>query len=78
MGLECLKGTGQWSGDPACLWIPGLTGLQGWTSRTEIMHVWVPGLAGLKGAGLQTGYCAGLCRPGGHGPVERRSCVCVF
>jgi hypothetical protein len=27
MGLACLKGTGQRSGDPACLWIPGLTGL---------------------------------------------------
>jgi hypothetical protein len=27
MGLACLKGAGQWSGDPECLWIPGLTGL---------------------------------------------------
>jgi hypothetical protein len=25
----CLKGIGQWSGDPVCLWIPGLTGLEG-------------------------------------------------
>jgi hypothetical protein len=29
VGLACLKGTGQLSRDPACLWIPGLTDLGG-------------------------------------------------
>jgi hypothetical protein len=38
--------------------------------------VWIPGLAGLRGSGLQSGYCAGLYRPGEHDPAERRSCVC--
>jgi hypothetical protein len=30
----------------------------------------VPGLAGLKGPGLQSEYCAGLCRSWVHGPAE--------
>jgi hypothetical protein len=29
MGLACLKGADWWSGDPTCLWIPGLTCLSG-------------------------------------------------
>jgi hypothetical protein len=29
VGFACLKGAGQPSGDPACLWILGLTGLGG-------------------------------------------------
>jgi hypothetical protein len=57
------------------LWLDRLGGV--WPSRTEILRVWVPGLAGLRGAGLQNGYFASLCRTGGHGPVEQRSCVCV-
>jgi hypothetical protein len=34
-----------------------------------------PSLAGLRGAGLGSGYCAGLCKPGECGPVEQRSYV---
>jgi hypothetical protein len=81
VGLTCLKGVGQWSGDPVCLWIAGLADFRG-TIPTEILqacagmrgrqhskdlHLWIPGLAGLRGAGLWSGYCASLCRPG---PVE--------
>jgi hypothetical protein len=53
-------------------------GLRVWPGGAEIMHVWIPGLAGLRGAGLQSGYCVGLCRPGwgGYGSAERRLCVC--
>jgi hypothetical protein len=40
----------------------------------EIVSVWAPGLAGLRGTGLQSEYCAGLCRPWWRGPAERRSC----
>jgi hypothetical protein len=47
------------------------------SSRTDSMCVWVPSLSGLRGTGLHSGYCAGLYRPGGHNPVERRSWVCV-
>jgi hypothetical protein len=61
MGLECLKGTGQWSGDPACLWIPGLNGLGG-----AVQQNGDPQLGRLRGTGLWSRYCAGLCRPGGH------------
>jgi hypothetical protein len=42
MGLACLKGAGRWSGDPACLWIPGLTGLGDAMEQFEILCVWVP------------------------------------
>jgi hypothetical protein len=77
MGLACLKGTGWWSGDPGCLWIPGLTGLGGVVQQTEILGMWIPCLAGLRGTGLWSGYCAHLCRPGGHSPAEWRSCMCV-
>jgi hypothetical protein len=38
-----------------------------WSSGTEIVRVWVPSLAGLRGTGLWSEYCAGLCRPVGHG-----------
>jgi hypothetical protein len=34
------------------------------------------GLTGLGGMAQQSGGCAGLCRPGGRGPVEQRLCVC--
>jgi hypothetical protein len=37
--------------------------------------VWMAVLAGLRSAGRQSGDCAGLYRPEGHGPAERRSCV---
>jgi hypothetical protein len=32
--------------------------------------VWFPSFAGLRGTGLRSEYCAGLCRPWGHGPAE--------
>jgi hypothetical protein len=35
-----------------------------------MVGVWVLCLAGLRGTGLWSGYCIGLCRPWGHGPVE--------
>jgi hypothetical protein len=35
------------------------------------MCVWVPGLAGLRGTGLQSEYCALLCRLSGHGWQNR-------
>jgi hypothetical protein len=76
MGLVCLKGTGWQSGDPTCLWIPDLTGLGGQLSGMESTRVWLPGWAGLRCTGLQSGYCAGLCRPWGHGPAEiMQACV---
>jgi hypothetical protein len=80
--LACLKCTGQQSGDPACLWIPSLTGLGmcgPGEQRLCVCWGWggVPSLAGLRGTGLQSEYYAGLCRPWGHGPVEQRSCVFV-
>jgi hypothetical protein len=43
------------------------------SSRMEIIRVWVPGLAGLRGTGLQSEYCAGLCRLWEHDWAEQRS-----
>jgi hypothetical protein len=48
MGLACLKGAGQKSGDPVCLWIAGLAGFRG-TVPVEIVQA----CAGLRGAAQQ-------------------------
>jgi hypothetical protein len=40
VSLACLKDTGQQSGDPACLWIPGLTGLEGHGAAEQRSCVW--------------------------------------
>jgi hypothetical protein len=44
--------------------------------RAEIVCVLIPSLAGLRGTGLQSGYHAGLCKPGGAPQWNRdRGCV---
>jgi hypothetical protein len=63
MGLACLKGTGQWSGDPAFLWIPGLTGLGGMAQWKGNLHVCISSAAGLGyvcGRAEIVQACAGL------------------
>jgi hypothetical protein len=57
-------------------WLDRLVGAL--SSRMEIMGVWVPGMAGVRGTGLLSEYCAGLCRPLGHGPAGWRSCRFVI
>jgi hypothetical protein len=61
VGLVCLKGTGQWSGDSACLWIPGLTSLGGVVQQNRDCAYVGPWLG----------------RPWGHSPAEQRSCRAV-
>jgi hypothetical protein len=73
MGLACLKGAGQWSGDPVCLWIPSLTGLGG-VAQQNRDHVC--GSLAWQALGDRLAEWI-LCRPGGHGPVEWRLYLCV-
>jgi hypothetical protein len=65
MHLVCLKGAGQWSGDPACLWIAGLAGFRG-TIPAEIVQA----CAGLRVWWVEVMNICGswLGRPWGHGP----------
>jgi hypothetical protein len=80
-----LKGSGQQSGDPECLWIPGLTGLRGMAQQNRDCAYVGPGLgkpwgAGFwsgYGAGFWSGYYAGLCRTGGHSPGTEIVPVCI-
>jgi hypothetical protein len=51
--------------------------LKGMGQQSGDHEFWVPGLAGFRDAGLWSGYCAGLSRPGGPGPAELRLCMCV-
>jgi hypothetical protein len=89
MGLVCLKGTGQWNGDPACVWIPGLTGLEALAAEWRL---WVCGSLALQALGVQACKvnivqgCAGLggmagkaevCKAGGHSPAKQSSCRVV-
>jgi hypothetical protein len=73
VSLVCLKGMGQWSGDPACLWIAGFSGCRG-TVPVEIMQA----CAGMRGMsrwnrdGVHVDR--GFGRPWGHGLAEQRSC----
>jgi hypothetical protein len=53
VGLACLKGTGQRSGDCWCLWIAGLAGFR----RTVPAEI-VQACAGVRGAAWWR-----LCRP---------------
>jgi hypothetical protein len=77
--LACLKGTGQQSGGPVWLWIPGLTGLGGTIEQNgdrvcvngDRVCVLVPSLTGLRGTALQSEYCAVLCRLWGCGWQSR-------
>jgi hypothetical protein len=48
IGLACLKGVGQKSGDPACLWIASLAGFKG-TFPVEIVQA----CAGMRGVAQQ-------------------------
>jgi hypothetical protein len=72
MGLACLKGMGQQSGDPACLWIASLAGFRGMVP--EIMQP----CAGLGGASQWNGDCVCVdCwdgKPWWCGPVQKGSC----
>jgi hypothetical protein len=47
VGLAYLKGSGWQSGDPACLWIPGLTGSGGHDQAEQRLCVWVLALQAL-------------------------------
>jgi hypothetical protein len=75
--LACLKHAGLWSGDPACLGMPGLTGLEGAVQQNGDHACVGPGLGRIRGTCLRSEYCAGVYRPWGHGPAERRSCMFV-
>jgi hypothetical protein len=46
IGLKCLKGAGQWSGHPVCVWIASLAVFKGMVPE-EIMQAcaWVRGAA---------------------------------
>jgi hypothetical protein len=75
---------GRSSRDCECLWLTAWQALGAWLggerscrtmqtcevrpSRTEIGCVCISSMEGLRGAGLQSGYCAGLCRPWGAQP----------
>jgi hypothetical protein len=61
--LMCLKGAGQWSGDPACLWIASLAGFRG-TVLAEIE--WV--CAGVRG--VVQGRSWRPVQAWGYGPAE--------
>jgi hypothetical protein len=70
--MACLKGAGWWSGNPACLWIPGLTGLGGTVEQNrDCVCGGVPGLEALRGTALQSEYCAVVCRLWGHDQQSR-------
>jgi hypothetical protein len=70
VGLACMKGVGQRSGDHSCPWIAGLAGFRGMVPA-EIMQACV----GVRGVGQQNGNGADLCRP--EVVALWRSCLCV-
>jgi hypothetical protein len=66
VGLACLKGVGQWSGDCACLWIASLASF-----RDMVLVEILQACEGMWGAVGQSRDCAGLCRPEGCGQQSR-------
>jgi hypothetical protein len=60
------------SGDCECLWLTACQALGLWPGRAGILQAY----AGLRGVSRWSGYCAGLCRPGGMAGWSRDS-ACV-